>query len=508
LALLVIALGGCRARQEAPEPVTFRFGIAAPLTSLDPVQTVDALTLELHLNTHSLLFRQRSNGTLEPSLALEARSNDRKTRWEITIRDNVWFPAPYGHAVTAEDVAATLLRAAEYEGSRVRWVFSRLARDANGQPAIAARDATTVVLEFQDPVDLPRYLALPQLGILPKEVCSRAKFDFANKSYGSGPFFVEAFDPERIVLRANDRGWPRPHVAVVELHVVRDAEVAFAMVASGRLDGVELSLLQQLRMAKGERLPQGVRLITVPRSVHWEFLAFHTQLGPCSDKSLRRALLFSLDRRDLCTGPLGGTCSPTNFVGPQLGTEFKEDPLYRPDWARSEWQQAGQRPKKLEVLVVANERSVTMGRSLASQWQKTFKVGVALVQLDPGPLFGRVMSQEPFELADFWVQPLADLPEIWFLAWQPGDFPPRGRNFTRYSNPAFADLFALLRRESKIEVNSAIWQRLEDLLEADPPAIPLFQRRADFVVRDGFDWSVGPVLALEFFEVRPAGQRS
>lgn len=111
------------------------------------------------------------------------------------------------------------------------------------------------------------------------------------------------------------------------------------------------------------------------------------------------------------------------------------------------------------------------------------------------------MGGKDFQIAGLWVQPLVNIPEIWYLAWQPGDLPPKGRNVARLDDPAFTKAFYTLQTDS--QPREEVLREVELALEQNPPAAPLYRRKEGWLVSERFEWRLGPVIAIELWAIRP-----
>jgi len=512
IALTALALISCSRKAETRRPFTMR--VPMPMTSFDPVQTVDAATLQIHLNTYSLLFRQRASGKVEPSLALSATPLDNGRTWKVTIRSGVRFcNSRYTHEVLAEDVAATLRRAATHPASRVAWLFSAL-RSSDEDGGVKVTGKYELVLSFKKPIDLPRYLTLPQLGILPHEVAADKDFVFGQESIGSGPYRIAAVEPGTIRLQRCESGFPRANLPSVDLKVIRDENVALEMLKSRTIDAMEVDFTgwHEFNSGNNSEIP-GYKKYVVDKTADFEFLLFNVQNPAVKAPLVRRALMYALDRRELCSTALKDYCSPVSFI-PKYGNPVPEqsgedDPLYRPELARKLWQDAGAaRPSRLELYAFSETRNYTVAQWVARQWEKLLGVKVDVKTYDFGSLFGILFGGQGFEISELWVQPLSDLYEIWYLAWQPDDLPPRGRNISRYQNPTFKKLFADLVHAEFIQGArnpddiKRLMSRVEEVLEDDPPAIPLYARKQVWLVSNRYKWQFGPYIVPELWQLQ------
>jgi len=489
----IMMLGACSESTESPPPDpihdVLRVALESAPTTLDPLLTVDAPTLQLHLNTYALLYRQLSDGTLRPSLAKSATSPDDGLTWEFILRDNVRFCGVANErTVTAADVAATLQRAANHPSSRVAWLFERVEKGVDGALEINAEGADRLRVRFAVATDAPRYFSLPQLGVLPAELASDPDYVFRS-SVGAGPYRITEYTPGRIELAACRAGDRTARISLVELTVTRDLEVAFSNYAQGGLDLVPLSFGKWKALKSGAaKSPRG-RLVEQAGAAHLEFLLFNSNAPGLADPDLRRAMLYALDRSQLCNRVLLGVCDPANFISARPGNE-SDASLYRPSAAMSALERSTVVPAKLRLLSFPDEFSMTYARWAARAWEY-------------GQLLGTLFGGQEFDMATLWVAPLVDVPEIWNLAWQPGDPPPGGRNVARIDIPGFAGVYEQLKTVEGAE-SAILISEAERLLESNPPAVPLFQRRFAWLLADGFDWNPGPILALELWRIAPS----
>lgn len=340
---------------------------------------------------------------------------------------------------------------------------------------------------------------MPQLGILPHEIARQPNFTFNNKSYGSGPYRISKLQPDRIELMAHVHGFPKSHLKKITLHVIRDKEVALGLLKAKKMDAMELNFAQWRRFKSQSSIPEGLHLETVSETADFEFLVLNTEHSSIKDKNLRRALMYALDRFALCSGPMLDYCNATDFTSPLAGKSATND-LYQPDKALQLWKSVADRPKEITLLAFPDDRNLIAASWVAEQWLSVLGLKTSIKTMDFGPMIGTLMGGKAFEIAQLWVQPLVDIPEIWYLTWQPGAYPPQGRNIARFHDSFFTDQFNKL--QSGDTKRTKTLETIEMILRDNPPAIPLYRRKTAWMISNRYIWKLGPVLIMELWTVQ------
>jgi len=187
---------------ETPQPGgTLSYYLIGNPPSLDPQRTTAAPTFRTVGGVYSRLFRFKTahdpsvaeSKAPESDLAVSAESSDAQT-WTVKLRPNAKFQniAPVnGHAVEAEDIKASYLRAIDPKNPNGG---SLDMLDAGG---IETPSPDTVVFKLKYPfAALPSMMAVPLYGwILPREAAA-GTYDPAKQVIGSGPFILDSYTPD------------------------------------------------------------------------------------------------------------------------------------------------------------------------------------------------------------------------------------------------------------------------------------------------------------------------
>jgi peptide/nickel transport system substrate-binding protein len=247
-------------------------------------------------------------------------------------------------------------------------------------------------------------------------------------------------------------------------------------------------------------------LLVLDRTVHFEYLIVNTRDPALSDPDLRAALLYSIDRERLCSEILQGGCVPTDFTS--APAKLAGPNLFDPAAAKRHWNRARIRPSTVDLLTTPEFEQQLVAGFLQETWKNHLGLDVRVRNLEFGALMGSLFSAQPFQLARFWVQPLVDLPEIWFMSFRPGDPPPRGRNFSAYANPDLKPLFQRTLSPLDSTQRREVMEAMEAVLRRDPPILPLFQRKYAYLVNPVVRLPLGYALRYHFWDARSESQRT
>jgi peptide/nickel transport system substrate-binding protein len=285
----------------------------SPLSALDPVtmyQTGDISTVE---QICEYLIWVENDFTLRPVLAESWSADSAAQVWTFKLRQGVTFNdgSPFG----AEDVVTT---------------FDRLVDPKSGSGALSALkgilsqggtqkvDDSTVAFHLDKPfADFP-YLV--SSGDYNSVILSRSfSGDFAKNPVGTGPFMLVDFVPKQsATLKKNPNYWQKglPYLDGVDFKYNDDAQAQTLQLQSGAVD-----IQAQTAFQGSQALFQDPNLsvITTPCTAIRE-VAMRVDHTPYSDKNVRQAVAYCLDRQAIMTAMYDGKAT--------LGNDQVFSPLY------------------------------------------------------------------------------------------------------------------------------------------------------------------------------------
>jgi peptide/nickel transport system substrate-binding protein len=310
-----------------------RIGIAQEPSSVDPHFNLVGPDESLARHLFDTLILQDEQQRLTPGLAVSWSAVSERT-WEFHLRPNVVFSD--GSAFTTADVASTLKRAPNVEGSPGGYgIFTRQVK------AIEIVDPLTIRLSTDNPYPLmPNDLSVvPMISHSVGEKVASADFNAGKATIGTGPFrFVEWVPGDRIVMERNNAYWgPKPAWQRVVLKPIPTDSARVAALLSGDVDLIDVvppSVHEDLQGRADIRLVQAVsnRVIYMHFDSFRDRSPFVTDLqgaaldrNPLRDPRVRAAISKAIDRKAIVDHIMGGLGEPAGELLPPgyFGTSAK-----------------------------------------------------------------------------------------------------------------------------------------------------------------------------------------
>lgn len=305
---------------------------------------------------------------------------------------------------------------------------------------------------------------------------------------GNGPFIVSIVEPfVRQYLIPNPRYWRGQATYDVEYSYITDPAAAFGAYRNGDLDIVTYGAEDLPQINADPQLRSEALLY--PGSCTYS-LMFNLTKEPFTDRKVREAFAFSIDRDAWARDVLGGFGVPTlTWIPPGFPGHDPTEARYafdpesaRAALAESSYGSAGGVPE-IKWFYCDTPRSRTRAEWLIAQFEAV--LGVAIT---PDPFDGTSCGHPPLHpdhattpavLVRHWCVDYPD-PHAWLSAtWHSDDPEDRpGHSYlallTGYSNP---DLDALLdRADSAVDatLRLSLYAQAEDVLLDDVPMVPMW----------------------------------
>ena len=431
---------------------------------------------------------------LRPAIATAWEQVDDLT-WHFTIREGVKFHN--GETLTAEDVAFSMSEQRVWGEDALVPIGKRYTQSFASVEAI---DATTVEIRttVNDP-NLPYRFITPLGYIVPKDYYLEVGPDaFGQDPVGTGPYKVVEYDATaNIVLEAFDDYWGgTPPLASVEYVAVPEFSARLAGVVSGEFDVISGVPVDEVETVEGyDDLTYVARLLG-----NYVMLAYNTlelpEFGdnPVADVNLRYAMTASIDRDALVTALWGDdTYAPAPF-------NFQDFPAYYdPDVEPM----IGYDPEKAKEYLAASDYdgeeiviNITRGawpnwdiavEYLNEQWN-AMGINTTLNIVDSWPL----ALKHPYGLLNMSMTTTFDgtpTRAIWGF-WGPSSARATRENDRNWSPPAeFVELGEQYLAETDTAKKRELFREMVRIWEEVQPALMMWRNVANWVVRDGLDWT-------------------
>jgi peptide/nickel transport system substrate-binding protein len=452
------------------------------LRTLDPHHHNDVVAWSLLGNFYDGLVRFDPEMRLRPALA---------TGWEtlspeqvrIHLRPGVRFHD--GSKLTADDVAASLLRARDDPASRIRHLLE-------GVQGVTAVGPLTVDVHTSggSPTLLNR-LAL--VFVLPAREAARPEI---TTPVGTGPYRFEARRSDGVVAAEAFDGWRgRPPIATVEFAFIPDEGERARRLLTGQAD---LAVRLSPSVAETVATRPGRAVIVQPRTAV-QMLEFNpanaagTTARALADRRVRRALLHAIDRQRLVNVAYRGNGAvATQYVHPVV---FGFDPAivevpHQPQLAAELLRQAGVEPGDLELGLGFGAASAELAALLGEDLTR-LGVRVRLHQLSFKELMDRAGTPQITARLFGRLCTTGDAAELFNATFHSplADGTYGGENFTGYSDAETDSLLEAASREMDPRRRLALLQQAQRRVLEALPILPLTLSWSQTGVRQGIQFT-------------------
>lgn len=449
--------------------------------TLDPALVEDSVSAEYVAEIFSGLVGLNDKLELVPDLAERWELSPDGRTYTFALRSEARFHS--GRPVTAADVKYSLERACDPQtGSAVAAVYLG---DIVGAPAMLAGQAEEIsgvrVLDdrqLQITIDAPKAYFLAKLTYSTGFVVNRENAesrDWPRRPDGTGPFKLQEWTKEQIVLERNDAyygGVPLLKQVVFALQ----GGSPMNMYENGELDVVYAGTGDIERVLDPENPLHGE--LTVVPQLDIQYLAFDVNQEPFDDVKVRQAFSLAIDRDKIATVLWKGTVLPAEGVVPPGMPGYTRDPLveFDPQRARqllaeSRWKTAEALPPVTLYISGDSGELPASIEAIVAMYRDNLGVEVQVVQ-DPELLEGR----PPF-FSMGWIADYPDPEDFLDILFHSGS----ALNYTHYSNLAVDRLLEAARVERDNQRRIELYKQAEQAIVTDAPWLPLWHS-VDYVL--------------------------
>jgi peptide/nickel transport system substrate-binding protein len=401
-AALPLGMPGMASAQKPKYGGTIKIGSFQNIDTLDPHQTTFITACAIHNNIYNGLLKITSPDgkgvEFKPELARE---------WEIQgdrvhvfrLQKGVTFHD--GQPCTAAEVKASLERVKDKAQSPIHaWKLELL-------EAIETPDSHTVKLHFAKPYPFLRVALTGSTGRAGTIVSVKAAKEkgkaFGRNPVGTGPFkFVEWKEGDYILLERNNKYWDseggsKPYLDKVLIKFIIEPSTLVAAVKTGEVDGIN-SVSPQF-VSELRRDPK-LNVFTAVGG-NWRCMHFNMAKEPFSDKALRKAVTFAIDRKEIVDRvEFGEAIVAHGPISPPMGAFYdaafetgKNGQYFDLEQAKALMKQS-KHANGVEVSLLSNNAGTAPRQCEVIQAQLA-KIGVRVnIELADSPTFRRRWLQE------------------------------------------------------------------------------------------------------------------
>lgn len=341
------------------------------------------------------------------------------------------------------------------------------------------------------------------MGIIPKHLLAGKDLNtdpFNRAPVGTGPYrFKEWVSGQKIVLEANDDYFEgRPNIDQFIYRIIPDSSTMFQELLSGGVDLMGLNPLQYRRKSETRRIRENYRKFRYP-SNGFTYLGFNLRHELFSERSVRQALSYAIDRQSIIDGVLLGIGRPC--TGPFSHVSWAYNPGARsyehdPELASRMLAEAGWKNRNKDGILVKNGRPFRFTiltnqgnneriRSAEIIQQNLKAVGIAAdIRVMEWQAFLEQVDKRSFDaiILGWGMGRDPDIYDIWHSSkTKKGEY-----NFIGYRNPEVDRLLVAGRRTFDIRQRKRIYFRIHEILAEDQPYAFLYVPDATPIVHKRF----------------------
>ena len=297
---------------EVPPPVaeegTLIIGTTDKVTNLDPADSYDFHTWEIHHNTMDTLLHYTPGTTeLEPGLAVDfPEVSADGLEYTFKLREGLAFPD--GTPFNAEAYKWTIDRVIRLQG-QPNWLVTAFVE------SVEAVDEYTVKFKLLAPSSLfPLLAATPPYSAISPNCYSADAIESDSTCGGIGAYKITKWERDvEMVLEANEGYYNPPKTAKIIVKYYADSTTLRLAVESGEIDlatktlnpsdYVDLEAAGELQVIKGP----GAQI---------RYLCFNATTAPFDQRELREAISYAVDRDQLTSVAFLGTHEPLYTMVP------------------------------------------------------------------------------------------------------------------------------------------------------------------------------------------------
>lgn len=368
-------------------------------------------------------------------------------------------------------------------------------------------DETTLRLHTEKPfAPLLINLCSHSAAMVPPRHFKEAKEDFSFKPIGTGPYALKSWEGDTAVLVRNP-SWTgsQPWADSVKYLTIPEEQARVAALERGEVDiAVKLPTHDVQRIRANPNID-----VQIFPSIYTISFEVNVLKKPFSDKRVRQAMMYAIDRKAITQGLLQGFAAPVvSPVGPGIPSRRTFEPWpYDPKKAKAllaeaghpngfsmtVWSPHGRYLKDAETAeaVVSYFKDVGIDASLKI-WEWSPYVDAALQKPSPTKAMDVALLGRATMGADFWMQ------RLWSSQ--------SGGNITGYNNPRVDQLLEAGRQTfNKAEADRIYGEVQEIVFKDDVPFIFLHHQTQVLGVRKGVTGLYAyPEEFLDLFSVRKA----
>ncbi len=343
---------------------------AGKIESLDPAQANTIRTLQILSALGDTLYKINKQGNLSPILAKDIpKVSKNGLQIDIPLKENIFFHD--GTTFNAQAMAFSLNRFMKI--GTLNYLLNEKIED------IEVKDEFLIRLKLKKPSSsLKSLLTSVNLTPVSPNSYSDYKDSFNNKSFiGTGPYFLESFNSRQQIIKPFNNYWgEKPLNKGIDFVNYTNSSTLFGAIKTKEVDVlISNSIDDMQRITLNKMVSKGNLKSGEGDPIEIGYITFKSNSLPLSNKTIRKALSYTIDRELISQQVSFGTRKPLrSLVPPKLHkTEFSPWPKYNPEMARSLLKKEGYCEKDILSIPLTFRSNVPADKLLALTWKDQIK---------------------------------------------------------------------------------------------------------------------------------------
>ncbi len=360
---LIISQVSCKPNRSSDQIIV---ASAGKITSLDPAQANTFHTLQLISALGDTLYKIDINGNLQPSLAKEKPEiSDQGLTISIPLREDVFFHD--GTRFDSKAMAFSIRRFIRI-GTLSYVLGGRISSIETPSPYLIRLRLT------RPSSSLNGLLTSINLTPISPKAYSKHKDKFLNEKFiGTGAYQLKSFKSQQQKLVPFPLYWNNPPKnSGIDFISLSNSISLFGAMRSGEIDVLlSNSIDEDQRRALNLMAKKGSLHEGEGSALEIGYITFRSDTSPLNQKILRKALLYSLDRKQIIKRVSYGLREPLrSLVPPSLNkTNNSPWPSYNPRIAKRLMKSLGYCKNKRLIVPLTFRSNVPADKLLALTWQ-------------------------------------------------------------------------------------------------------------------------------------------
>ena len=292
----------------------------------NPFTTASIPGVDIYLAMFNGLSELHESGELRPALATGWEAKDPHT-WEFSLRRDVSFAN--GKPFDAESVAAVIRLLKQPEAQR--WSVAREVSNIKGATVLSSH-RIRISTHMPDLMLPARFAAI--MMIEPEYWAEIGPESFSRRPVGTGPYKVENWSTQGILMSAHDQAWRSGLAHELEVLLVPESAARLSAVQTGASDIALFMGPEDAPMIEAA----GGRLVAFPQGSVIGLAYILVEDTVFSDPRVRQAMTYAVNRQQITDIIFAGATEPASQPAPNSAFGYNADlkPYpYDPERARA-----------------------------------------------------------------------------------------------------------------------------------------------------------------------------